>query len=76
MGVWKIGSGETKRLSDTVEAESWTWNSYRAQSFLLSNIDESLTPLITLAEDACQAWTILEDKLDRKTVTKLSSTVY
>lgn len=42
-------------------------------SILLLNIDESLTPLIALAENANQSWTILEDKFDRKTVTNLHS---
>lgn len=36
-------------------------------------MDESLTPLIALADDAHQAWAILEDKFDRKTVTNLHS---
>ena len=59
MGVWDI------------VAAAWTQNSYRALAFLLSNMDESLTPLIALAEDAQQAWAILEGKFDRKAVTNL-----
>ena len=52
MGVWDIVAGEKKKPSGTAEAAAWTQNSYRAQAFLLSNMDESLTPLIALAEDA------------------------
>ena len=49
-GVWDIVSGE-KKPSSTLEGEIWTQNSYRAQA-LLFNMEESLTPLIALAEDA------------------------
>ena len=75
MDVWEIVNGETRKPAAEKAADraKWTRKAVRAQAFLLSNIDESLTPLIALAEDAHQAWTILEDKFDRKTVTNLHS---
>ena len=73
MRIWNIVSGEKKKLSSTTEGEAWTQNSYWAQVFLLSNMDESLMPLIALAKDTRQAWMILEDKFDRQTVTNLHS---
>ena len=75
MDVWEIVNGETRKpaLEKATDRAKWMRKAVRAQAFLLSNIDESLTPLIALAEDAHQSWTILEDKFDRKTVTNLHS---